>query len=472
MIRVLAALVAIIVIVAGALLFTEHPGAISLDWNGWQVETTAGVALVVVLLLVLALIVMWRLLRLVLGTPGRLRRQRRENQKLRGYRDLTRGLVAIASGDGKEAERHRLRAESAFLKGGHAQPPLALLLSAQGALLRGDSETAKHAFAAMLNDPETAFLGYRGLIMQAARSGDDHTALQLTEKARRLRPNSSWALQHQLALEARLGDWRRAGDTLREAVKRRAVTAETGRRYKQVLQLAHSRHAWAEQRSRDALSYAAQAHALDEGFVPAATHYAGLLRDEGKSAKGLRVIEAAWARQCHPELAKAYESLLTGEAPMLRARHFERLVDLKAEDPEAHLAGAASALAAQLWGEARRHLDRAGAQGPGPWPSRLCQLMAELERHESRVPGAERLWLERANKAPRDPVWVCHDCQAEPGEWSPICPVCQSFASLAWVTPAIASGATRAAPETVILPPNPGGSVATPLRPQPVPPPN
>lgn len=472
MIRILVALATIVVIVSGTLIFVEHPGSVSLDWNGWQVETSAGVALVLTLGLVLALIVAWRLLWLLLGTPGRVRRQRRENQRLRGFRDLTRGLVAIASGDGKEAERHRLRAEAAFLKSGHGQPPLALLLSAQGALLRGDTETARQAFAAMLNDPETAFLGYRGLIMQAARSGDDQTALQLTEKARRLRPNSSWALQHQLALEARLGDWRRAADTLREAVKRRAVTAETGRRYKQVLQLAHSRHAWAEQRSRDALSYAAQAHALDEGFVPAATHYAGLLRDEGKAAKGLRVIEAAWSRQCHPDLARAYDSLLTGEAPMLRARHFERLVDLRSDDPEAHLAGAASALAAQLWGEARRHLDRAGSQGPGPWSSRLCQLVAELERHDPRASGGERLWLERATKAPRDPVWVCHDCQAEPGEWNPICPVCQSFASLAWVMPAIASGATRAAPEAVILPPDPGGSVATTLPPRPTPPPS
>ena len=471
MIRVLAALITIVLTVTGALLFTEHPGTVSLEWEGWEIDTSVGVAVAIVLACVLVLIVARGVLRTALSAPRRFLRQRREDQRLRGYRDLTRGLVAVASGDGKEAERHRLRALSAFAKGGHEQPPLSLLLSAQAALLRGDAESARHAFTAMLESPETAFLGYRGLVMQAARAGDDTTALQLTEKARQLRPNSSWALQHQLALEARLGDWRRAMDTLREAVKRRAVSAETGRRYKQVLQIAHSQRAWAEQMTRDGLSYAAQAHALDEGFVPAATHYAGLLRDEGKTQKGLRVIEAAWSKQCHPDLARTYDSLLEGEAPILRARHFERLVDLKSDDPQAHLAGAASALAAQLWGEARRHLDRAGAKGPGPWSSRLCHLMAELERHESSTPGGERLWLERSTQAVRDPARICHDCQAEAGGWSPICPVCQSFASLDWVSPSASHGAPRRSTVEIILPSIPDAPAAPGLRQPPVPPP-
>lgn len=472
MIRILLALTTIILVVAGALLFTEHPGSLHLAWNGWQIDTSAGVGLVLLILAVAVLIAAWRVLRLVLGTPRRVLRRRREGQRLRGYRDLTRGLVAIASGDGRDAERHRRSAQAAFRAGGHELPPLAHLLTAQGALLRGDGEAARQAFNTMIEDPETAFLGYRGLIMQAARAGDDAVALQLTEKARRLRPNSSWALQHQLALEARLGEWRRATDTVREAVKRHAIAAETGRRYKQVLLLAHSRHAWGEQRSRDALSYAAQAHALDEGFVPAATHYATLLRDEGKAAKGRRVIEAAWTRSCHPDLATAYDALLTGEPPMLRARHFERLVDLKSDDAGAQLAGAASALSAQLWGEARRHLDRAGAQGAGPWSLRLCQLMAELERHEPRVAGGERLWLERAALAPRDPLWQCRDCQAEAAAWSAICSSCQSFASFDWVVPEGAATARRQALEAVILPPEPGGHVPPAPLPQPTPPPS
>ncbi len=471
MIRVLLALVTIVVIVAGTLLFAEHPGTVSLDWDGWQIDTSVGVAIALVLGIVLVLIVTWRVLGFVLSAPRRLLRQRSEDQRLRGFRDLTRGLVAIASGDGKEAERHRLRALSAFAKGGHGQPPLALLLSAQGALLRGDPEAAQQAFTAMLESPETAFLGYRGLVMQAARAGDDAAALQLTEKARQLRPNSSWALQHQLALEARLGDWRRAMDTLREAAKRRAVSAETGRRYKQVLQIAHSQRAWSEQRTRDALSYAAQAHALDEGFVPAATHYASILRDEGKTPKGLRVIEASWSRQCHPDLARTYDSLLAGEAPILRARHFERLVDLKSDDPQAHLAGAASALSAQLWGEARRHLDRAGARGPGPWTQQLCRLMAEVERHENMTPGGERLWLERSTQALRDPAWLCRDCQTKPGTWSPICPVCQSFASLDWISPTAENDAARRSTAEIIEPSIPVGRAAPALRQPPAPPP-
>ena len=453
--RLLTALLAITAVVGIALFFAGNPGAVSIAWRGWQIDTSVGIALLLLVLAVAALIVAWRLLTAVLGAPRRYLRRRRENHRLRGFRDLTRGLVAIAAGDGHAAERHRRRAELAFHKGKHEQPPLALLLSAQGALMRGDKDQAAQAFGAMLRDPETAFLGYRGLIMQAAKSGDDRTALQLTEKARRLQPGSSWVLQHQLALEARLGDWRNAADTLRDAVRRRAVTAEIGRRYKMVLHLAHSQQAQSEQLARDALNYAAQAHGLDDGFAPAAVHYANLLRDGGRTAKGLRVLETAWSRRSHPEIAKAYDLLLASEAPVARARRFERLVDLRPNDGEAHIAAAAMAMTAQLWGEARRHLDRAGAQGPGPWSHHLCELMATLERAERRNAEAERLWLERRAKAPREPAWICQECQGECPAWRPICPSCQSFASLQWDVPRIAPPAERPSPETVILPPEP-----------------
>ncbi len=469
MIRFFAGATAVALIVVAALFFAENPGHIAIAWHGWEIDTSVGVALVLLALAIVVLGLCWKLAAGFVGAPTRYLSRRRETHRLRGFRDLTRGLVAIAAGDGREAERHRARAEAAFRKGRHEQPPLALLLSAQAALLRGDADSAKTAFSAMLHDSETAFLGYRGLIIHAAKSGDDRTALQLAEKARRLRPGSTWVLQHQLALEARLGNWRAAGDTLRDAVRRRAIAAQVGRHYKMALLLARSQLAKSGNHARDALAFAAQAHGLEAGFAPAASHYANLLRDGGRSAKGLRILEAAWTRQSHPELAATYDSLLADEAPATRARRFERLVDLRPNDPEAHLAGAAVALSAQLWGEARRHLERAGAQGPGPWSQRLCRLMAELERHEQRSASSERLWLERAARAPRDPVWICRDCRTEYGNWAAICPNCQSFASLQWETPSLTPPPDRPPAEAVILPPDSGARATSVVPPTPDP---
>jgi len=438
--RVLPGLFAVALVVAIAVFFADRPGTISVSWLGWRADMALGIA---ALALLVAMLILWFVLSLfgrLLRAPRRYAGRRRDQRRLEGYRALTSGLVAIAAGDAREAERLHKRAELMFRKGQLGTPPLTRLLSAQAALMRGDSAKAEGEFSAMLGDPATEFLGLRGLILQSLKRGDDATALKLTARANQLKPSTAWVLQSQLALETRAQEWRKATATLKQAVRKGAISAETGRHYQATLLIAHSRQAAGESHARDALSYAAQAHGLDEGFAPAAAHYAHLLRDGNKTVKGLRVLETAWTKTGHPQVAEAYNLLLASEAPVQRLKRFERLVELRPSDPESHLAAAAIALNARLWGEARRHLDRAGAQGPGPWSNRLCHLMAELEQGEHGNGEARHTWLERAARGEADATWVCGACGAETHGWEPLCPSCHNFDSLAWRAPDRAEG--------------------------------
>jgi HemY protein len=438
--RVLPGLFAIALVVAIAVFFADRPGMVSVSWLGWRVDIAVGIAALALLAVVLILWLIFSVLGRLLRAPRRYAGRRRDQRRLEGYRALTSGLVAIAAGDAREAERLHKRALLMFRKGQLETPPLTRLLSAQAALMRGDGAKAEDEFSAMLGDPETEFLGLRGLILQALKRGDDATALKLTARATQLKPSTPWVLQSQLALETRAHEWRKATATLKQAVKKGAVSAETGRHYQATLLIAHSRQAAGEGHARDALSYAAQAHGLDEGFAPAATHYARLLRDGNKAQKGLRALETAWAKSGHPQVAETYDLLLASEAPVQRLKRFERLVELRPSDPESHLAAGAIALNARLWGEARRHLDRAGAQGPGPWSNRLCHLMAELEQGDHGNGEARQTWLERAARGEADATWVCGACGAETQGWEPLCPSCHNFDGLAWRTPDRAEG--------------------------------
>ena len=325
--RALPALLAIALVVAAAVFFADRPGTIAVTWLGWRIDVALGVA---VLVLVAAVVVLWAVLSLLarlIRAPRHFAGRRRDQRRLEGYRALTSGLVAVAAGDARAAERLHKRAELMFRKGQLESPPLTRLLSAQAALMRGDGAKAEGEFSAMLGDPETEFLGLRGLILQALKRGDDATALKLTTRANQLKPSTAWVLQSQLALETRAQEWRKATATLKQAVKKGAISAETGRHYQATLLIAHSRRAAGEGLGRDALSYAAQAHGLDEGFAPAAVHYARLLRDNNRTAKGLRALETAWAREGHPQVAETYDLLLASEAPVQRLKRFERLVE-------------------------------------------------------------------------------------------------------------------------------------------------
>jgi len=52
----------------------------------------------------------------------------------------------------------------------------------------------------MLERPETAFLGLRGLLMQALKAGDRREALELARRAYEERPKTGWAITTLLAL--------------------------------------------------------------------------------------------------------------------------------------------------------------------------------------------------------------------------------------------------------------------------------
>src|SRR5262249_57792128 len=102
------------------------------------------------------------------GCPRRCARGGADNRRRKAYRALTQGMVAVAAGDAGEARRQAKLAGTLL-----NDPPLTLLLAAQAAQLDGDERAAEKYFRAMLDRPETAFLGLRGLLMQSLKAGNN-----------------------------------------------------------------------------------------------------------------------------------------------------------------------------------------------------------------------------------------------------------------------------------------------------------
>lgn len=433
--RALPAFIVILVLAVAAGLVAALPGSVVIHWHDREIYTdvrvlVAGTLVLAALGTLLFLILFW-----IVRGPGAFLRARRERRRRDGYRALTQGMVAVAAGDADEAQRLARRADVLL-----AEPPLTLLLSAQAAQLKGDEQAAARYFSAMLDRAETEFLGLRGLIMQALRRQDEATALQLTERARALRPKTPWVTTSLFELQARAGQWAAADATLADAAKRKTLPAPVTRHQRAVLHLEQSREAAAAGSASDAVKLAAKAHALDPGFAAAAVHYAGLLRIGGRLRQARKVIEAAWRAAPHPSLAAAYEEIHADATPLARVKHFERLAALAPAHVESSLALAAAAFKAKLWGEARRHLHLAGANsagGTGTMPSpRVCQAMADLEAAEHGDHPAARSWAAHAATTPTaDPAYQCRACGAEFAEWSALCPHCRGFATLDWRVP-------------------------------------
>lgn len=442
MIRAIIGVVIVTALVAAAVFFADHPGRVEILWQGWQIQTSVAVLAAAAILAALAAGLLFSVLSLIVDGPRRLLRARREWRRRTGYRALAQGMVAVAAGDPQEARRYAKRADLLL-----ADPPLTLLLSAQAAQLDGDEGAAKKFFTAMLERPETEFLGLRGLLNQALREGDRDYALRLAARAMALRPGTRWAVLGRFDLEARERRWEAARETLAKAVERRLVPPGQARHHRGVILHELSCAALAGGDQRRAIALAAEARALTDDLATPAAHHAQLLLRERRIGRAAKAVERAWRTAPHPDLARIYGAIHDGEPPLIRLKSFERLAAQNPAARESHLALAEAALDAELWGEARRHLKDALATGATP---RLCRLMARLEEAEHGELGPVREWLDRAVGATPDPRYVCTSCGRESLDWRSLCPHCGAFDALSWRTPAwaVAGGNLPVATET------------------------
>src|SRR3546814_13269271 len=127
----------------------------------------------------------------------------------------------------------------------------------------------------MLERPETAFLGLRGVLVQAQREGDIPRAIELAERANRQRPGTRWELETLFDLQTRFGLWSDAERTLESIEKNKLPPKPEARHKRTVLQVERVRDETREGDGDSALLIAQSAQEIDHDTVPAAVEMDG-----------------------------------------------------------------------------------------------------------------------------------------------------------------------------------------------------
>ncbi|PWR18869.1 heme biosynthesis protein HemY [Zavarzinia compransoris] len=415
-------------IAAVAAWLADRPGAIAVEWLGYRIETSVGVLLVALVLLVAVLAALGRLILLVSRGPRILARRRELKRRRQGELALVRGLVAVAAGDARDAKKQAVAAEGAT-----EGSPLALLLAAQAAQLNGDMAAAERAYHLMLENDETKFLGLRGLIVMARRRGDNDTALARAREAQALRPGAPWVASEIFGLQAALGEWRAAEETLVGALRHKLIDNAEGKRHRAVVLVGQADAALARGDTREALSLAETAHTLAPGLIAATTRLARLLATSGKLRKAERLIENAWGESPHPDLADAYAAIAPEASEEEKAKRLQTLAAINPGARESRLLAAEQSLNLRQWAVAREALMVLVTNNEAT--RRTFDLLAELERREKGDERRAAEWHEKANSGEGEPRWFCDACGHTPAAWAPHCPACHSFDSLHWRAP-------------------------------------
>ena len=431
-------------IVTGALMFGaawifENDNPLQIRWFDGQVYDWSLAWLIVAgLAFALAAVVVYELLRIVLGYPVRWWRKRRVNRQLDGLRTVTRGMMAVAAGDGTQAKELKREAEKLLGE----REPAALLLAAQAAELDDNHEVAQLKYRQMLRQRPTALLGLRGLLHDALATGDMDQALTLARRAYREYPYTEWVVQQLFDLLVHHRLWSEALRRVDDLKLNRVVAADQAQRLRALLKFMLAQERAEKGELQEALKSAMDAAKRQRSFAPAAAFASELANRLDRKRQARNVVEEAWARAPHPRLVEAYAALEPNEPASDRFARFERLYNRNAGHHLTQRIMIEAALAAGETGRARSFVREVPGTNPTTGTLQTAiDALKSVEPDSPRIPEFEAL----STDAPADEAWVCQRTGQVLPRWQPFGPTGE-FDTLRWQSPPKVATFVAAAP--------------------------
>lgn len=440
----------------GAQWLLSVSGDVTIRFDGFEYVLSP---LMVIIGLCVALLALWivfklagllvSVLKFINGDDTAISRYFERNRERKGYQALSESMIALASGETREAAAKAQKAEKYL-----ALPEVTDVVVAQAAEAAGETDRAIEAYKRLVKHDSTRFVGVRGLMRAKLDAGDTETAMKLAEKAFALKPKHVETQDVLLQMQARDRNWEGARRVLTAKLKSGSIPKDVYKRREAVLSLADARAQMAAGKTAEARAEALEANRLSPELVPAAVLASQLHVEGGDKRRATKAIKAAWQKLQHPELAAAFAAIEPEETPQARIKRFQALLKLNADAPETRMLETELHLAAEDFPAARRALGKLAEEAP---TARSLSLMAAVERGEGASEAVVRGWLAKALGASRGPQWVCSNCGTVHGEWVPVCTSCDAFDTLDWTEARRAEGAEGAA-TTDMLPLLMGGA--------------
>ena len=434
LIKILSFVAMVMLISFGAGRLMEAQGGVMIQYAGLELSFGALQAALLVLGLLVSFWLVLKLLGLVVallrfinGDETALSRYFDRNRERRGFEALSDGLMALASGDGRDAMAKARKADRLLNR-----PDLTNLIMAQAAVANGDRRTAKATYKKLLKDPKTRFVGTYGLLQQHLQDGDTEVALKLAEHAFALKPRHGETQDVLLKLQAGQEDWRGVRTTLTAKLKHGSLPKDVHKRRDAVFALSQSRDLRAEGKLEEAQIYAVEANRLAPGLVPAALLSAEGHREQKNVKQASRILRAAWQLAPHPDLAAGFAALAPDEASAARLKRFGQFTKGTESHPETKMLMAELYVAMADFDAARRALGDLAKTDP---TMRALTILAAIERGDGADDQSVRQLLTQAISAQRDPQWICDNCGHVHHDWEPVCLNCEAIDSIAWKRP-------------------------------------
>ncbi|OFW95869.1 MAG: hypothetical protein A2977_03005 [Alphaproteobacteria bacterium RIFCSPLOWO2_01_FULL_45_8] len=415
--RTIGFLLRLILIVGFVFWLANNPGTLTLNWLGYEIETTISfVLLLVFLLFILAALISsgWQglvwIVKQILSVGSHL--------KTNPHKVLAQAFSAIEFGNLKEAQQ--LAKEAMNLNPESALPAIALLKASQ---ILHDRKTESLALSHLKQFEEFTAMAWYDEIGAALKSKRLDLAKKLIASSSKAHGDQGWFLKQALKVAIAAADWNEALDLLKQSNKKGSFTQEESNHIYGFLwyQLSLERSLpESEKLSRMETSYKYDPHFLDNLLS-----FARLLATKKDKRAAQTLLEKAWSDKPSWAIADVYCDLLgTDSQPLSKARQARQLYDLMPDHPVSQLILITYFIQAKLWGEAKRVL----ALLPKDVPEAYVLKAALTKKEKNNMPDV-LTYLKKAMQQISYP-YKCTKCRKSMEKWEISCSHCGSFLSV------------------------------------------
>lgn len=396
---------AILLLIAFGLGAVRDAGSLSVNFVGYQIDTTATMAFLIIGVLALIAVFFWQTVIWMARAPQRAARKAQDVRRRQGEEVITRGFLAVANGDASEAKRLSVKALDFS-----DNIALVRILGAMAAEISEDQTAAKSAYTAMLSVPELKMAGLRGLLGLASGSGQPDEMVRLATEAFMQPKSNLWAFK--ALFEARLSarEWDEALSLIDTALSRKLISPIYADRARAGVMVAKSSQITASPNSspqdqETALELSLKAAKSQPSFSPASLIAAKLYKEAGKIGRAEDVLESAYQAAPHPALWLSYRDLINDETPRQRATRLSNLEDRQPDHPESRILTLERALIAndvRLIDQAVERLKP--VLDDAQLTRRVCGVMARVSLARGKTDEA-RSWVAKAGLVRSDLAW-------------------------------------------------------------------
>ena len=399
----------------------NNPGLIAIEWQGWLIETSVAIILCATVVLFIAIILNYWLLKKIFSIPKAIQNNYKINKTDKANKTIIKALSAKNMGEIELAEK--LSKQAKYLN----NSPLKLLLDTEINNYNNNEEVYIKDLNNMLVYPETMLLGIKNLSNFYFQKGDTKKAIKVINKAPLTRNTPDWFYITSFKLNILERNWDEIIKSIRNIEKYTKISKADIKLIKSRIYLFQALE-YNNKNNDNNFKYINESLKFDPSFAPAIIFKAKLLYAQNDTL-GLNYIKKSWKKFSHPDIANFVTELYKTKPKNELLKIIKSLTKLNNNTFINNIALARVAISIGLWNVARQSLKIIPEKD---WTKDIFIMMADLEKKEHGNINKSDYWIKKAENANLDFSWGCTSCTYTSTSWSLICPNCNNVDTIKW----------------------------------------